>query len=181
MSDENTSTTTDENAENAESTSQAEGTNEENASTEAPEGTENNGGSSEEDIPADVLRKELTKVRGEAANYRTKLREAEAALKAAKTPEEFEAATKALTEQVTTLERRVLISDVAQAHKLPPELADALKGDTKEELEAHAKVLAKFAPAPRVPDDLSGGLDPSGKKDDGDPVKAAMAAVQRRR
>lgn len=34
---------------------------------------------------------------------------------------------------------------VAKAHKLPPELAEVLKGDTEEELTAHAKKLAKVA------------------------------------
>ncbi|WP_411089566.1 hypothetical protein [Streptomyces sp. 061-3] len=48
-------------------------------------------GQFEDDLP-DWARKDLTKVRGEAARYRTRLRDAEMKLGSAKSREEFEAA-----------------------------------------------------------------------------------------
>ncbi len=131
----------------------------------------------------DWARTELTKVRGEAANYRTKLREAESKLSEAKTAEEYEAAVNELKTANAELERQVLVTDAARKHKLPDELAALLQGNTAEDLEAHAEKLAKFAPAEeREPEDLKGGLKP-GQSDAGgfDPVAASRAARKRRR
>lgn len=124
-------------------------------------------------------REKLTKANAEAANYRTRLREAEAKLSAAKTVEEFEVATKELREANATLERQLLVRDVAETHGLPKELAARLMGNTKEELEADAKALAKFA-ATSPPSDLRGGLDPSDEDEAFDPVKAARQARRSR-
>jgi hypothetical protein len=131
--------------------------------------------SKDDDLP-EWARKELTSVRAEAANYRTKLREAEAKLSEAKTPEEVAAAISELREQNAKLERTVLVTTVATNHKLPSDLAELLKGETKEELEAHAKVLAKYAPAEKSePESLGGGLDPSDDNDgEMDPRKLAQ-------
>jgi hypothetical protein len=140
---------------------------------EAPE-------SKDAELP-DWARSELSRVRSEAASYRTKLREAEAKLEGAKTPEEFEAAVTELKNTNATLERSLTVTKVAAKHQLPSELAELLKGDTEEELAAHAKVLAKFAPATEIdPDDLSGGLTPGGSDAAFDPVAAARKARQRR-
>ncbi|WJN62552.1 head scaffold protein [Streptomyces phage phiScoe1] len=131
----------------------------------------------EESVPADVLRKKLTDANAEAANYRTKLRETEAKLSAAKTVEEFEAATSELRGQIETLERQILLNNVAAKYELPTALAKRLTGTTEAELEADAKELQKLI-APAAPESLGGGLDP----DDGndfDPVKAARAARKR--
>jgi exonuclease VII small subunit len=146
-----------------------------------PEGTTPEGEqtteSTEESVPSDVLRKKLTDANAEAANYRTKLRETEAKLSSAKTVEEFEAATAELKGQVETLERQILLNNVAAKYELPTALAKRLTGTTEAELEADAKELQKLV-APAVPESLGGGLDPD-DGDDFDPVKAARAARKR--
>ena len=151
--------------------------------TETPEtATEEQGekSSPENDWP-EAARTELARVRAEAADRRVKLREAQEALSKAKTPEEFEAATKELTNKVNDLERTILVSSVASKHSLPPELAEVLKGDTEEELTAHAKKLAKFAQSTESePETLRGGLNPSDSDDSFDPVAASRKARQSR-
>lgn len=119
-------------------------------------------GQAEDELP-EWARKELKKVRGEAANYRTQLRDAQDTLKNAKTPEEFQAATASLTEKLGDLEAQLLREQVARKYELPDELAVLLKGKTSEELEAVAKTLQKYAPATESVV-LGGGLTP----DDGD-------------
>lgn len=143
---------------------------------EGAESTE--GQPKEETVPPEVLRKELTSARAEAANYRTKLREAEAKLSKAKTVEEFEAATSDLRGQIEALERQILLNNVAAEFELPPALAKRLSGNTEEELKADAKELQKLI-VPAAPESLSGGLTPD-SGDDFDPVKAARQARKRR-
>ncbi|GGN40181.1 hypothetical protein FHR83_007099 [Actinoplanes campanulatus] len=121
---------------------------------------------SQEDELPEWARKALTKANAEAANYRTRAKEAEAKLAGAKTPEELEAVVKEITARAEKAERFLLVSDVARKHDLPDELAEVLKGETREDLEAHAKKLAKFA-TPVKPRVLRGGLDPV--DDDGSP------------
>ncbi|MFD7259326.1 hypothetical protein [Streptomyces sp. NPDC059874] len=132
-----------------------------------------------EEVPAAVLRKELTDVRAEAANYRVKLREVEAKFANAKTPEEFEAAVSELKAQNEALERQILLNNVAAKYELPAALAKRLTGITPEELEADAKELQKLV-APATPESLGGGLDPEVDSDDLDPVKAVQAARRNR-
>lgn len=121
-----------------------------------------------EELSAEVLRAKLTEANAEAANYRVRAREAEEKLKSAKTPEEFAAATAEFAKQNAALAKEILHRDIATEHKLPADLASALRGETKEELEAHAKILAKYVPAEieviTPPATLSGGLTPN---DDG--------------
>ena len=128
-----------------------------------------------EDALPEWARKELTKVRGEAANYRTKLREAEQKLSEAKTPEEVNAAISELREQNEKLERSILVNTVATKYELTPLLASRLVGSTEAELEADAKLLAAALPAaPLAPPKLAGGLDPSDDSDtESDPRKLA--------
>ena len=118
--------------------------------------------------PNDALpewaRTKLSEANAQAASYRTKLREAEERLKSSKTVDEYVSATSALTDTIKGLERELLIRDVAAEYKLPKELAARLSGETKEELDADAKALAKFAtptPAGRTPGNPGGGLNPS--------------------
>lgn len=54
-------------------------------------------------------------------------------------------------------DRSLLVSKVAGKHKLPPELAEVLQGDTEPELETHAVKLAKVAGAPVAPPTEAGG------------------------
>lgn len=125
-------------------------------------------------------KKELTKVRAEAANYRTRLRDAEAKLSEAKTPEEFEAAVADLREENAKLEKSILVTKVAAKHGLSDVLAARLVGSTEEELEADAKLLASVAnAAPPAPESLEGGLDPS-SDDDGETDPRKLAARFRR-
>lgn len=170
-----------------ESTESTEGTSTESTEGNAPandEGTNTEGSGStatpEDELP-EWARNELKKARGDAARYRTGLRDAEAKLAAAKTPEEFETATRELAEQNAKLSREIAVRDVAAKHGLPPALAARLQGSTPEEMEADAVELAKLvAPAPTSSGTPSGGLDPSADDDDEmDPRK--LAARHRRR
>lgn len=126
----------------------------------------------EEEVPAEVLRTNLTKANQEAARYRTRLREVEKALEERKTDEQIEELLDGLRNERETVERSLLIENVALKHGLPTELAELLKGSTREELDAHALVLAKFAPANEneevPPGDLDGGLNPGNESNDSD-------------
>ncbi|MFC4089349.1 hypothetical protein [Micromonospora sp. GCM10011541] len=141
---------------------------------ETPEGEDQGDKDGTDELPK-WARERLTKANAEAANYRTRLREAEAKLSAAKTVEEFEVATKELRETNQKLERQLLVSDVARKFSLPDDLAARLQGATAEELEADAKALQKYAVSP-APADLRGGLDPSDEDEPFDPVKEARRA-----
>lgn len=77
----------------------------------------------------------------------------------AKTPEDFETAVTTLREQSAELKRQVLVSTVATEHKLPPELDELLRGDTKTELAEHAKRLQRYAAPAGPPVELRGGLN----------------------
>ncbi|MFF4528175.1 hypothetical protein ACFY1P_02785 [Streptomyces sp. NPDC001407] len=126
-----------------------------------------------EDVLPEWARKELAKIRGEAASYRTRLREAETKLSEAKSPEEVEAAVGELRQQNAELERSMLRASVARRFELPDDLADALRGEDEAALETHAKVLAKYIPAP-LPQSLGGGLTPDdGGDGEMDPRKLA--------
>lgn len=130
------------------------------ATEEAGKDDESKDKDTETELP-DWAQKELKKARGDAANYRTKLREMEQRFENAKSQEEYEAALSELREENEKQARALLVENVALKYKLPDELAARLQGATREELEADAKALAKFAPSEDGEDpDLSGGLDP---------------------
>jgi hypothetical protein len=173
-------------AESAEGTESTEG---EGAEGAEGENTEGEGGEQPKPKPEDELpewaRSELKKVRGEAANYRTKFREASKQLEAAKTPEEYEAAVSELQEQIATMEQTALRNEVAADAKLPKAMWDRIKGSTREELVADAKALAALVVTEDdggEPESLSGGLNPH-SDDDGetDPRKLAQKYGPRRR
>lgn len=125
-------------------------------------------------------RKRLTKANAEAGKYRTRLREVEAKLSEATSPEQVETALGELREANARLERDLLVERVARTAQLPQELAELLQGSTEQELVAHAAKLAKFVtPTTQPVGELRGGLDPS-DTDDFDPVKAAHAARRTR-
>lgn len=133
-------------------------------------GTEEN-----EDTLPEWARKKLSKANSEAANYRTKLRDAETKLGTAKSVEEFEAARTELTEANKTLERKLLVETVGRG--LPDDLRALLKGETEAELKAHAEVLKKYAPAQEAPPErLGGGLNANQGADDFDVKKIARMA-----
>lgn len=151
---------------------------EENPSEEGEKGDE----SAEEkatDLSHDDALAALKKARNEAARYRTAKRELEQKFKDAKTPDEVQAVIDELKNENAKEAKALLIENVALKHGLPTELADALKGETREELEAHAKVLAKYAPGAGEDPELEGGLDPTsnsgGNEDVADTVRRARA------
>lgn len=130
------------------------------------------------DLPGAVSA--LAKVRKEAADHRTKLRALEKAMAEAKTPEQVAEITKKITDDNATETRTLLVENVALAHKLPADLASALQGKDRTELEAHAKILAKYVPATETDDPpLGGGVNPLDGPEDFDPVKAAREAKRR--
>lgn len=148
--------------------------------TDASEGDDND--DSDDDgsqLSDEALRTELKRVRQEASSRRIENRELKEQLAKAKTPEEFQA----VQDRVAQLERERLVSDVADGFKLPKELREVLKGETEEELKAHAKVLAQFAPAEKEtpPPFLGGGLDPNDDDDDEMNPGALAKKVQKRR
>ncbi len=81
-----------------------------------------------------------------------------------------------LNERFADLEKQLseerhgrLREKVAREHQLPDDLAEVLKGDTEEELKAHAEVLKKYVPATKQetksrpkPDRSQGGGDANG-------------------
>lgn len=136
-------------------------------------------GQSDDALP-DWARKRLTRANAEAANYRTRLREAETRLEGAKTAEEYEQAVADIKTRNGELEQQLARERVARKYNLPDDLAGRLQGATAEELEADAKALQKYA-APAEPVVLSGGLDPADGADGFDPVKEARRARAARR
>lgn len=120
-------------------------------------------------------RKQLTKARNEAKNLRRRLAEANDTLSKAVKPEDFEAAKAELAATHLALETE----RIANRHGLPDELRGVLKGDTAEEIEAHAAILGKYVTSPKVdPSELSGGLNPG---DDEGPLDPRALARQTRR
>jgi hypothetical protein len=135
-----------------------------------------------EDALPEWASKELKAVRGEAAGYRVKLRDAIEKLEGTKTVEEFEAAVGELREENDKLQRQQMIDAIARDAELPKELAEVLQGATEEELKAHAEKLKKFAPAKKkkqiVPE---GGLDPDEGNDSFDAEAIIRAERAKRR
>jgi hypothetical protein len=147
------------------------------ADTDTPT-TENpnpdDGGGQVDELP-EWARKRLTKANAEAANYRTRLREAEARLDGAKTAEEYEQAVTDIKTRNAELEQQVARERIARKYGLPDDLAERLRGANVAELEADAKALQKYA-APAEPVVLRGGLDPA---DDGDTETDPRALARR--
>jgi len=113
-------------------------------------------------------------LRTENASRRTKVNTLQEQLSTAKTPEEFATVTTTFNATVLDLEREL----VTVSFNLPPELAERLQGSTREELEADAKKLQKFAPVKKSRT-VSGGLDPADDASDSD-IQAAIDSVLRR-
>lgn len=136
----------------------AEGQVETNADTQddgvPPEGSADAEGQVEADLP-EWARERLTKANGEAARYRKQLRETQELLDKASTPEQMAEVRDGLNDTIRNLEREL----VAARHNLPGDLAAVLQGGTREEMEAHAKVLQRYAPKGGVKEVL-GGLTP---------------------
>ncbi|WP_028472118.1 hypothetical protein [Nocardioides alkalitolerans] len=160
-----------------------EGTDASSDSSEGPEGDSDNsdddsGKESDEEFTLTIedAKKALSKVRKENGDWRTKYRALEAKYADAKTPEEIAEITAAAQAESAAETHNLLVENIALKHKLPDDLREVLKGDTREELEAHAAKLAKYAPSDESDDpDLSGGLAGADGGGGFDPVKTARA------
>lgn len=131
-----------------------------------------------EEVPAEVLREKVTKANSEAANYRTKLREAEDKLKDAKSPEEVDEIVKQLTKDREEGEHALLVENVALKFNLPEKAQKRLAGTTREELEADAKELAELFGTDEDDEDLNleGGLEPRNRESSDPDDPRALAA-----
>jgi hypothetical protein len=139
------------------------------------EGQEDGQDGQELDDPV-KLREELKSARAEAAKYRVKARETAEALKAAKTPEEYQAVADKVAELETDLHRERL----ARKYTLPPVLAARISGADDDAREADAKALAEafHGKGGAVG---KGGLDPSAKPAPTDPAELAGLVPRGRR
>lgn len=152
---------------------------------EKPKEKEDGDSGDEETLSPEELRKNLTRVRREAADWRTKFRDAEKKLADAKTPEEIETARTEMRAEFEATERNLLIELVAAKKGLPDDITKALsktfeKSGTREEIEEYATTLAKYVAADGDDREPSGGLNPDDDADAFDPVKEARAARRRR-
>ncbi|MGW7270819.1 hypothetical protein ACWGH5_09890 [Streptomyces sp. NPDC054864] len=129
-----------------------------------------------QELDADALRQELKDARAEAAKYRVKARETAEALKAAKTPEEFQAVADKVAELETDLHRERL----ARKYTLPPVLAARISGADDDAREADAKALAEAFHG-KGGGVGKGGLDPSAKPVSTDPAELAASIPRARR
>ncbi|WP_051298079.1 hypothetical protein [Brevibacterium album] len=136
----------------------------------------------EDDLP-EWARKSLKKANDEAASYRTQLREAQEQLKAAKSPEEHEAAVSALNERIVDQDRRLAAKD----HGVPDDLLEFITATDPEGIEKQAKKLAASvatqdpAPAPPESKQPPAGARQTKRADSTlNPVDAARLSLQRR-
>lgn len=150
-----------------EQVSQAEPTGEEEPQPEEDVGLE--------DLPQS-WQEHIKDLRSENAGRRTKLQEIEEEQERAREEEmqrkeewkelaeKRQGELDALAQEKETLERKLLVQDVAQEIGLPPNLADRLQGDTREELvkdakELHSLVSQQAEPIPETPPDEEGAED----------------------
>lgn len=138
----------------------------------------------DEDHP---VRKEVEKLRKEAADRRTtaqQIKQENEALKGqlekAKTPEEYQELMDNYEAKVHALESTALRSQVASEFRLPNDLAELLKGDDEEALKAHAEKLSQYVPKGQTP---SGGNPRGGKNPNMDviDVESTLETIRRNR
>lgn len=119
---------------------------------------------------------EARKLRSEANNLRKRLKDAEDAAQAAAHAEakkkgEWETVAKKLESELAEANQKLAERDLkdrriaaAKAAKLPDDMADRLRGETDEELEADAKDLAKHLRTQEAPENDAGERTPRGTK-----------------
>ena len=152
----------------------------ESGDEDKPEEKPEEGDDEDSKLDLDGAKKALSKVRQEAAKTRTRLREAEEKLKSLKSPEEFEAFKEQFIKDSADEARELLIENVALKANLPEEARSRLKGETREELEADAKALAKLLNVKAKADpEVDGGLTPSGGESEVFDAKAAREAARK--
>lgn len=127
----------------------------------------------------------VRELRTQSAGYRTRLKEVEEKLATMKSTEEVDELVNTLKSERETVERNLLVENVALKFKLPEALAKRLTGDTREALEADAKELATLVGVQPGEDDdtrLEGGLSPRDRDaDPTDPRELAKAYGRRGR
>ncbi|AIA05409.1 hypothetical protein [Streptomyces noursei] len=129
-----------------------------------------------QELDADALRAELKAAQAEATKYRTQAQETAEALKAARSPEEFQAVADRATELETELHRERL----ARRYSLPDALAARIAGADEDAREADAKALAALFHS-RGDGIGRGGLDPSVTPTPSDPGELAAGIPRARR
>lgn len=120
----------------------------------------------------------------EAASRRVALRETEDKLKAAKTPEEFQAAMNDYTEKESRLTTDLERERAARRHGLTDEVLEFLTAKTPDEIEKQAAKLAALKPgAPKVITQAppSGGVTPTQGTPKEESGRAAWRAYKERR
>lgn len=154
-----------------------------------PDDTENGGDEGDEEKPdegdddskldLDGAKKALSKVRQSEAKMRVRLRDIEAKLADAKTPEQVEELLSEVRKDTASELHLERAENAALQAGLPAEWADRLKGSTKEELVEDAKALAKLTGKKLKGDpEVSGGLEP-GDKPEAFGVEQALEAARK--
>lgn len=110
----------------------------------------------------------LEKTRRENASWRTKFRDLEKRLEDSKTSEEVTKIVDEMKAEAAARDRALVVENVALKFNLPDDLAAVLNGESREDLEAHARVLQKYAHT-ESEDEGNGGLDPSESNEAFDP------------
>lgn len=142
---------------------------------------EGEGDSEESDeLSSEQLRDALAKARTNAASYRTRLRAVEEQLTGMKSEEDIETLLSDIRGEREEAERALTRENVALKFGLPEELAEVLQGKSREEMEAHAKKLQQFAPAP-VQGEGRGGLDPTNNDQEAFDPEATYKAIKESR
>ena len=153
-------------------TEEVEDSQDESVEGEDEDGEDNAPGS---DLSLEQALDALKQTRTEAKNYRLRLRDAEARLAEARTPEQIQALVDEMRSERENAERALMVENVALKFNLPEALASRLQGSTREEMEADAKALAALIPVEQDDaDNYDGGLTP-GRRDDLPDDPAALA------
>lgn len=109
------------------------------------------------------LKKEVESTRSESAKYRTRAREAEEALKGAKTPEEVAEIQAANAKATAALEDSLARERAVRAHGLDERATALLEGFSGDDIEERAKTLSELIqPVKTVhvtKDELNAGMD----------------------
>lgn len=106
--------------------------------------TTSDGEDSGPDLPATL--RELTRVRREAAGYKSKVESMEAELANRLPADQVANAVAEEQAKIKAQTRAMMVENAALRFRLPDDLAQLLRGETRQELMADAKKLAKYVP-----------------------------------
>lgn len=179
VTDESTETPPEGTEETATGTETDESTETKETEDEESEETEDEDKDDEDDELPEWARKKLSKANTEAGKYRTQLRELQAKFEGAKTPEEFAAATKELSETNAKLDRELAVEKALRKHGLSDADAVFLNATTSEDIAKQAEALAARVGISEVR--LRGGLDPTDEDNDSDDPGELAKKYGRRR